>query len=104
MLEIKPKKIIIAGDSAGGNLGIDITLRCIKFGIRVPDGLLLAYPGFFKQFFEIEYFFCIKSFESQFENLFTKFVDGIRRSNCSVYVFENVLEIVFVRPEMQTGK
>jgi hormone-sensitive lipase len=26
-------------------LAIDITLRCIKFGIRLPDGLLLAYPG-----------------------------------------------------------
>ena len=44
-LEIKPKKIIIAGDSAGGNLAIGITLRCIKLGIRMPDGLLLAYPG-----------------------------------------------------------
>jgi len=43
--EIKPKKIIIAGDSAGGTLAINITLRCIKFGIRIPDGLLLSYPG-----------------------------------------------------------
>lgn len=45
--EIKPKKIIIAGDSAGGNLAVNITMRCIKYGIRIPDGLLLSYPGFY---------------------------------------------------------
>ncbi|CAD8068713.1 unnamed protein product [Paramecium primaurelia] len=41
---IKPKKIILAGDSAGGNLCCALTGLAIKFGIKVPDGLLLSYP------------------------------------------------------------
>ena len=57
-LGIKPEKIIITGDSAGGNLalGIDefcflslinlgVTALAIKCGIKVPDGLFLAYPA-----------------------------------------------------------
>ena len=35
----------MVGDSAGGNLVLSLTLRCIKHGVRVPDGLLLAYPA-----------------------------------------------------------
>ncbi|KAL4469424.1 hypothetical protein ABPG74_004677 [Tetrahymena malaccensis] len=45
---IKPKKVVLVGDSAGGNLVASLTLRCIKSGVRVPDGIVLAYPG--KQF------------------------------------------------------
>ena len=47
------------GDSAGGNLiasakiyffyffiiFVALTLRCIKSGVRAPDGLLMVYPG-----------------------------------------------------------
>ena len=42
---IKPRKVILVGDSAGGNLILGVTIRAIKMGFRIPDGLLLAYPG-----------------------------------------------------------
>jgi len=42
---VKPGKIILAGDSAGGNLALGVAILAIKNGIRVPDGLLLAYPA-----------------------------------------------------------
>ena len=42
---IKPKKIILIGDSAGGNLIAGITIKAIKSGFRVPDGLFMVYPG-----------------------------------------------------------
>ena len=45
LLGIKTDKIIMAGDSAGGNLAMAVTLRAIKMGIRVPDGCFLAYPA-----------------------------------------------------------
>lgn len=41
---IVPEKIYLAGDSAGGNLCCALTGLCIKFGIRIPDGLLISYP------------------------------------------------------------
>ena len=44
-LGISPKKIILAGDSAGGNLCLGIALRCIEAGFRKPDALILAYPA-----------------------------------------------------------
>jgi hormone-sensitive lipase len=37
--------LVLVGDSAGGNLIFALTLRCIKHGVRVPDGLLAGYPG-----------------------------------------------------------
>ena len=42
---VDPKKIICAGDSAGGNLILALCIRAIESGVRVPDGLLLAYPA-----------------------------------------------------------
>lgn len=42
---VNPKKIIVVGDSAGGNLAIALGLKCVKEGVRVPDGLLLVYPA-----------------------------------------------------------
>lgn len=45
LLDINPKKIILAGDSAGGNLVTAVTGMAIKLGIRIPDGLLISYPG-----------------------------------------------------------
>jgi hormone-sensitive lipase len=44
-LGVKMKYVILAGDSAGGNLALAVTLRCIRTQFRIPDGLLLAYPG-----------------------------------------------------------
>ncbi len=53
---IKPNKILLVGDSAGGQLILSmifvndgvmflaLTLWCIKIGYRVPDILFLNYP------------------------------------------------------------
>ena len=38
------EKIIVAGDSAGGNLAAALTLMTNLYNSRVPDGLLLCYP------------------------------------------------------------
>jgi len=45
LLGIKSNKIIVTGDSAGGNLALALTLRTIKMGIQVPDGCMLSYPA-----------------------------------------------------------
>lgn len=42
---INPKKIVLVGDSAGGNIVAAVTIMAIMRGYRVPDGLILAYPG-----------------------------------------------------------
>lgn len=42
---ITPKKIILVGDSAGGNLVASLTLLCIKYRVKVPDGVLMVYPA-----------------------------------------------------------
>jgi hormone-sensitive lipase len=44
VLGIKNQKVIVVGDSAGGNLALALTLRCIRAGIKAPDGCLLIYP------------------------------------------------------------
>jgi len=44
VLGIKTPKIILAGDSAGGNLATCLTLRLIRAGLQAPHGLLLVYP------------------------------------------------------------
>lgn len=44
-LGIKPEKIVIIGDSAGGNLTAALTVMAIERNYRVPDGIILAYPG-----------------------------------------------------------
>jgi hormone-sensitive lipase len=38
-------ELIIAGDSAGGNMALGVCFRAIKYGLRIPDGLLMAYPA-----------------------------------------------------------
>lgn len=45
VLNIDPDKIIIAGDSAGGNLALAVTLMARDRGLRVPDAALLIYPA-----------------------------------------------------------
>ena len=44
-LEIELNKIILIGDSAGGNLSLGITYLCILNNKRVPNALFLVYPG-----------------------------------------------------------
>jgi hormone-sensitive lipase len=44
-LGIELDKIILVGDSAGGNLALGLTYLLILLNKRVPDGLILAYPG-----------------------------------------------------------
>jgi len=44
ILGIKNKKVILAGDSSGGNLAFALTLRIIKAGLPPPQGLLMVYP------------------------------------------------------------
>jgi len=43
-LGISTKKVIIVGDSAGGNLAAGTVIKCIQEGVRVPNGLILVYP------------------------------------------------------------
>uniref|UniRef100_A0A0P4W0N5 Hormone-sensitive lipase n=2 Tax=Scylla olivacea TaxID=85551 RepID=A0A0P4W0N5_SCYOL len=40
------KKIVLTGDSAGGNLITGLTIKCLELGLRPPDGLFLAYTPF----------------------------------------------------------
>lgn len=44
-LGIKPEKIVMVGDSAGGNLISAVTLMAIDRGFRKPDGLVMCYPA-----------------------------------------------------------
>lgn len=37
--------MILAGDSAGGNLALGLTYLCIKYNVKKPTGLLLIYPA-----------------------------------------------------------
>jgi len=42
---INPKKIILAGDSAGGNLVLGATAMALKAKLPKPLGIFLAYPA-----------------------------------------------------------
>lgn len=42
---IKPKRVALVGDSAGGNLVASLSILTIKTGTRIPDGILMAYPA-----------------------------------------------------------
>lgn len=39
------ERICLAGDSAGGNLCLTMSLRAAAYGVRVPDGIMAAYPA-----------------------------------------------------------
>lgn len=43
-IDVFPRRVVLAGDSAGGNLCAAVTGLAIKYGTQVPDGLFLAYP------------------------------------------------------------
>jgi len=45
VLGIKHQKVIVMGDSAGGNLALALTLRLIKSGLPAPDACFLIYPS-----------------------------------------------------------
>ncbi|KAM3873075.1 hormone-sensitive lipase [Diretmus argenteus] len=38
------EKVCLAGDSAGGNLCLTTSMRAAAHGVRMPDGLVMAYP------------------------------------------------------------
>jgi hormone-sensitive lipase len=44
-LNIIPNKIVLVGDSAGGNLISALALKAIEANFRIPDALLLIYPN-----------------------------------------------------------
>lgn len=44
------ERVAIVGDSAGGNLGTSVAMRCAMYGVRVPDGLLTVYGCFMVQY------------------------------------------------------
>ncbi|NP_001303654.1 lipase, hormone-sensitive a isoform X1 [Danio rerio] len=37
--------VCLVGDSAGGNLCITVSMRAMSHGVRVPDGIVAAYPA-----------------------------------------------------------
>ncbi|XP_069393843.1 hormone-sensitive lipase isoform X1 [Paralichthys olivaceus] len=39
------EKVCLAGDSAGGNLCLTTSMRAAAFGVRMPDGIVAAYPA-----------------------------------------------------------
>ncbi|KAL6444034.1 hypothetical protein ACFW04_001761 [Cataglyphis niger] len=44
------EKVIFVGDSAGGNLNLGATLKCLQLNIRRPDGIFMAYTPVFIDF------------------------------------------------------
>ena len=44
-MKVNLDKIVIYGDSAGGNMALGVVYRAIKYGVRIPEGLFLAYPA-----------------------------------------------------------
>jgi acetyl esterase len=52
-LGIDPSRVLVAGDSAGGNLAAVTTLMCRDRGVRMPAGQMLLYPAI-EPFFDTE--------------------------------------------------
>lgn len=45
-MNVRPKKILVGGDSAGGNLSLALTGQIMKRELRpYPHGVFLAYPA-----------------------------------------------------------
>uniref|UniRef100_A0AAT9S750 Hormone-sensitive lipase n=1 Tax=Taeniopygia guttata TaxID=59729 RepID=A0AAT9S750_TAEGU len=44
MLGSTAERVCLAGDSAGGNLCLGVSLRAVALGVRVPQAVLAAYP------------------------------------------------------------
>jgi len=45
ILGIPMENMILTGDSAGGNFVASLTLRAVREGVRLPDGIMLSYPA-----------------------------------------------------------
>lgn len=45
VLQVNPSKILVSGDSAGGNLTAVLTTWCIENNVRVPDHIVMSYPA-----------------------------------------------------------
>ena len=45
IFDVYPKKVILVGDSAGGNLVAALTNLLILKNLRIPDGIVLVYPA-----------------------------------------------------------
>lgn len=43
LLGTSAKKVILIGDSAGANLNLGLTAKCLELNIRKPDGIFMAY-------------------------------------------------------------
>ena len=43
-------RLLVSGDSAGGNLAAGLVIQCIKNGIRLPSALHLSYACLLAQF------------------------------------------------------
>ncbi|KAB5517892.1 hypothetical protein PHYPO_G00172670 [Pangasianodon hypophthalmus] len=39
------ERVCLAGDSAGGNLCITVSMKAMSHGVRTPDGIMAAYPA-----------------------------------------------------------
>ncbi|KAG1947526.1 hormone-sensitive lipase isoform X3 [Pimephales promelas] len=39
------ERVCLAGDSAGGNLCVTVSMRAAALGVRMPDGIVAAYPA-----------------------------------------------------------
>ncbi|XP_066589495.1 hormone-sensitive lipase [Prorops nasuta] len=50
LLGSNAQKIIFAGDSAGANLNLGATLKCLELNIRKPDGIFMAYTPVILEF------------------------------------------------------
>ncbi|XP_031830547.1 hormone-sensitive lipase [Nomia melanderi] len=44
------QKVLLVGDSAGANLNLGVTLKCIQLNIKKPNGLFMAYTPVFVDF------------------------------------------------------
>lgn len=45
LLGSSAERVCLAGDSAGGNLCITVSMKALTTGVRVPDGIMVAYPA-----------------------------------------------------------
>lgn len=45
VFQAMPQKVILVGDSAGGNLVAALTILLIKWGLKKPSGVVLVYPA-----------------------------------------------------------
>lgn len=46
-LGTKAERVVLTGDSAGGNLAVAVALKAQAWGLRRPDGICVAYPALY---------------------------------------------------------